>query len=122
MVTETVNIYEYRLRFVLPESIDIKTLKDTRYGLVIPEGSFGDRNYGKFLAGEAISRGDCHLNLIGKYYFISSQSVVPSGIEDIQSAETEKFSDTVYDLLGRKVSSSLAPGIYVKNGKKFIVK
>ena len=122
VVTETVNIYEYRLRFVLPESIDIKTLKDTRYGLVIPEGSFGDRNYGKFLAGEAISRGDCHLNLIGKYYFISSQSVVPSGIEDIQSAETEKFSDTVYDLLGRKVSSSLAPGIYVKNGKKFIVK
>ena len=122
VVTETVNFYEYRLRFIFPETMDFVNLKDSRYGFIIPKGSFGDRNYGKFLAGEAISRADCHLNNIGEYYFESKQSAIPSGIENIQSAETEKSHDAVYDLLGRKVSSSLAPGIYIKNGKKFIVK
>ena len=44
------------------------------------------------------------------------------GIEDIQSAATTRTQDnTIYDLSGRRVRT-LTPGIYIKNGEKFLVK
>jgi hypothetical protein len=45
---------------------------------------------------------------------------------DIDKVDTDKGNkpddDTVYDLLGRKVEHINQPGIYIRNGKKFVVK
>ena len=48
------------------------------------------------------------------------QTKAATGIEDVRL----KMSDgrEVYDLLGRPVTSPQKPGIYIKNGKKFIVR
>ena len=43
-----------------------------------------------------------------------------TGIESLRTSS--KTADTVYDLQGRRVSNSLRPGIYIRNGKKFVVK
>jgi hypothetical protein len=43
-----------------------------------------------------------------------------TGVEELRMANDES---PVYDLNGRKVNeNNLKPGIYVKNGKKFVVK
>jgi arabinan endo-1,5-alpha-L-arabinosidase len=43
-----------------------------------------------------------------------------TGIESLRTSP--KTADAVYDLQGRRVSNSLRPGIYIRNGKKFVVK
>lgn len=43
-----------------------------------------------------------------------------TGIESLRTSP--KTADAVYDLQGRRVSNSLCPGIYIRNGKKFVVK
>lgn len=43
-----------------------------------------------------------------------------TGIESLRTSS--KTADAVYDLQGRRVSNSLRPGIYIRNGKKFVVK
>ena len=45
----------------------------------------------------------------------------PSGISEKVIVKSEKFATAIYDLQGRKVSKP-AKGIYVKNGKKYVVK
>ena len=47
-----------------------------------------------------------------------------TGIEKIENTEKEEGNDNapIYDLSGRRVYGNLPQGIYVKNGKKFIVK
>lgn len=42
-----------------------------------------------------------------------------TGIESLRTSP--KTADAVYDLQGRRVSNSLRPGIYIRNGKKFVV-
>jgi arabinan endo-1,5-alpha-L-arabinosidase len=43
-----------------------------------------------------------------------------TGIESLRSSS--ETSDAVYDLQGRRVTNSLRRGIYIRNGKKFVVK
>jgi arabinan endo-1,5-alpha-L-arabinosidase len=43
-----------------------------------------------------------------------------TGIQGLRSSS--ETSDAVYDLQGRRVTNSLRPGIYIRNGKKFVVK
>ena len=43
-----------------------------------------------------------------------------SGIEGV--AATTKGDNRVYNLMGVECHAPLAPGIYIRNGKKFIVK
>ncbi len=45
----------------------------------------------------------------------------PSAIQTM-TAESKKPSDACYDLQGRRVSSTQHKGIYIRNGKKFVVK
>ena len=42
-----------------------------------------------------------------------------TGIENVESAEAVK---AIFDLTGRRVESVTAPGIYIVNGKKVLVK
>ena len=46
----------------------------------------------------------------------------PTGIETIPQAEEKAASETIYDIYGRKVSTTNRGGLYIKNGKKFLVK
>lgn len=45
-----------------------------------------------------------------------------TGIHTLPTLQLNKSANTVYDLSGRKVSGSLPKGIYISNGKKFMVK
>lgn len=45
-----------------------------------------------------------------------------TGIEFVETDGTDMGNKTIYDLSGRKVSNTMRPGIYILNGKKFIVK
>ena len=42
--------------------------------------------------------------------------------EIVEEVEVESTAKTIYDLSGRKVSSMSAPGLYIVNGKKVLVK
>ena len=46
----------------------------------------------------------------------------PTGIENIPQAEEKAASETIYDIYGRKVSTMNRGGLYIINGKKFLVK
>ena len=53
------------------------------------------------------------------------QTKAATGIESVQADNTSSLfplPSSFYDLLGRPVTSPQKPGIYIKNGKKFIVK
>ena len=41
---------------------------------------------------------------------------------DISGVAAQQKSEVIYDLYGRKVNSATAPGIYIINGKKVMVK
>lgn len=45
-----------------------------------------------------------------------------TGIHTLPALQINKSANTIYDLSGRKVSGSLPKGIYISNGKKFMVK
>lgn len=45
-----------------------------------------------------------------------------TSIHTLPTLQLNKSANTVYDLSGRKVSGSLPKGIYISNGKKFMVK
>lgn len=45
----------------------------------------------------------------------------PTGIETISQTEEKAASETIYDIYGRKVSTMNRGGLYIKNGKKFLV-
>ena len=44
------------------------------------------------------------------------------GTTDIENVEVENEVKAIYDLTGRKVDEITAPGIYIVNGKKTLVK
>ena len=46
----------------------------------------------------------------------------PDGMAPIQPSEQEMASKPVYDLLGRKVSGTPSPGIYIVGGRKIVLK
>ncbi len=52
-------------------------------------------------------------------YIIDDNS---TGIETITQTEEKAASETIYDIYGRKVSTTNRGGLYIKNGKKFIAK
>ena len=47
----------------------------------------------------------------------------PSGINDLQNNQhITDYDDSIYTIQGVKVEGSLRPGIYIQNGRKFVVK
>ena len=63
---------------------------------------------------------------VSKYYYLELSNAVitvasPSGIEDM--LRTISTDNRIYNLMGVPVDEGqLRPGIYIKNGKKFIIK
>ena len=58
--------------------------------------------------------------LVSEVIIEPANSGLVDGINDVQ--QTEKTDDTIYNLQGIKVQGELKPGIYIQNGKKFVVK
>ena len=52
-------------------------------------------------------------------YAVPVEQPVPTGVLDIM-AQQPAGSDVIYNLKGQVVKGALAPGIYIKNGRKFI--
>ena len=54
-------------------------------------------------------------------YAVPVEQPTPTGISDVM-AQQQVGSDVIYNLKGQVVKGALSPGIYIKNGRKFIVK
>ncbi len=57
--------------------------------------------------------------LVSELIIDPANSGLVDGINDVQ--QTEKTDDTIYNLQGIKMQGELKPGIYVRNGRKFVV-
>lgn len=56
-------------------------------------------------------------------FFIKIYKADTSGIEDIiTDSETSTGNGKIYNLMGIEVKGNLAPGVYIRDGKKFLVK
>ena len=70
------------------------------------------------------------LNNAGKAYFVlpaASETVAFYGLDwenttGVENVEVEAEAEVIYDLTGRRVEAITAPGIYIVNGKKVLVK
>ena len=60
-------------------------------------------------------------NIYSSYATEIEQPEIPSGIADIPT-DKRQDSQQIYNLNGQAVQGALAPGIYIKNGRKFIIK
>lgn len=98
--------------------------EEYRYYILSSKTVNGNKVYGFYLANDKkIGAGKAYLRVplaaAAKYSFFSFDDET-TGVEDIELGTTETDSP-VYDLFGRKVVNP-ATGLYIKNGKKFIVK
>lgn len=93
-------------------------VKDT-YVVVVPEATFGDANFGKYLQDKnSVSPSLCKVNGTRKFSYAIDNSV--NGIEGLNTDTNAP--QTIYDLTGRKVERITRPGIYIVNGKKVVKK
>ena len=53
-------------------------------------------------------------------YAVPVEQPVPTGVLDIMAQQQTVDSDVIYNLKGQVVKGALAPGVYIKNGRKFI--
>jgi hypothetical protein len=53
----------------------------------------------------------------------TTRSTVPTGVERIEHVTIMPANEAVYDLQGRRVSESqMRKGLYIKNGRKIIIR
>lgn len=52
--------------------------------------------------------------------FVANESGIPTGVSEINASQ-EQTDDTIYDLMGRKVTNP-SNGIYIKKGKKIVIR
>lgn len=97
--------------------IDYSKLDRIHYQYVIPAGTYGDANFGKYLKdNNSVSKSDCRVN--GKYVIDVYIDNNATGIDAIESDQNT----VIYDMMGRRVSKITKAGIYIINGKKFVKK
>ena len=89
------------------------------YIFVIPEATFGDYNFGKYLKDpSSVEASSCHVNKEIKFPF-----TVDNKATDIDSISTDGDSEkTIYTLQGVRVTEMTQPGIYIVNGRKVVVR
>lgn len=114
--TDEVN---YALKLVWDKPIDMVHVRTTDYAFKIPEGAFGDSNYGKYLKNpNSVKSSDCTVN--DSFMRTYSINTTLTGIRDINAdANTPKV---IYDLQGRRVEHVTKAGVYIVNGKKLFIK
>ena len=109
----------YALKLVWDQPIDMVHVRTTDYTFKIPEGAFGDSNYGKYLKDpSSVKSSDCTVNVS----FMKTYSINTSltGIRDINAEGNAP--KVIYDLQGRRVECITKTGIYIVNGKKMVIR
>ena len=109
----------YAVKLVWDQPVDLVKVRTTQYTFIIPEGAYGDVNYGKYLKdSSSISPSDCKVNIsFTKSYDINTTL---TGIREINTnANAPKV---IYDLQGRRVERITKAGVYIVNGKKLFIK
>lgn len=109
----------YAVKLVWDQPIDMVKVRTTQYTFIIPEGAFGDANYGKYLKDpSSVASSDCTVNdSYTKSYDINTTL---TGIRDINAETNAK--KVIYDLQGRRVERVTKTGIYIVNGKKMVIR
>ena len=108
----------YALKLVWDHPIDMVHVRTTDYTFKIPEGAFGDSNYGKYLKDpSSVKSSDCTVNdsFTCTYYI----NTTLTGIRDINA--DDNAAKVIYDLQGRRVERVTKTGIYIVNGKKTVI-
>lgn len=114
--TDNIN---YAVKLVWDSPIDMVKVRSTQYIFIIPEGAFGDGNYGKYLQNaSSVSPSQCTVNdSYTRCYDINT--ALPSSINGVQAEDNA--ANVIYDLQGRRVERVTKTGIYIVNGKKTVI-
>ena len=108
------------LKVVFEKEIKEGDLKSDQYALVLEKGCFGDNNYGKYLNDRtSVNANECHANDRFVVPFVVNNAIANS-IDNIKDSDNK--SGDIYNMFGVKVDNISAPGIYIINGKKVIVR
>lgn len=114
--TDNVN---YALKLVWDQPIDMVHVRTTDYSFKIPEGAFGDSNYGKYLKDpSSVKSSDCTVN--DSFMKTYSINTTLAGIHEVNTNSNVK--KVIYDLQGRRVEHVTKAGVYIINGKKLFIK
>lgn len=115
--TDNIN---YAVKLVWDSPIDMVKVRSTQYIFIIPEGAFGDGNYGKYLQNaSSVSPSQCTVNnSYTRCYDINT--ALPSSINGVQAEDNA--ANVIYDLQGRRVERVTKTGIYIVNGKKTVIR
>lgn len=114
--TDNIN---YAVKLVWDSPINMVNVRTTQYIFIIPEGAFGDGNYGKYLQNaSSVSPSQCTVNdSYTRCYDINT--AIPSSINGVQAEDNA--AKVIYDLQGRRVERVTKTGIYIVNGKKTVI-
>lgn len=114
--TDNIN---YAVKLVWDSPINMVNVRTTQYIFIIPEGAFGDGNYGKYLQNaSSVSPSQCTVNdSYTRCYDINT--AIPSSINGVQAEDNA--ANVIYDLQGRRVERVTKTGIYIVNGKKTVI-
>lgn len=108
----------YAVKLVWDSPIDMVKVRTAQYIFIIPEGAFGDGNYGKYLQNaSSVSPSQCTVN--ESYTRCYDINTTLTGIRDINA--DDNAAKVIYDLQGRRVERVTKTGIYIVNGKKTVI-
>lgn len=119
------NDYDYpftqAVRLVLDEPIKSGDVGIATVAYVLPKGTIGDANYGKWLENpESVAPEECIVNdKIDNILVLVNNDLATQGIHEANSVQNKKY---FYDLTGRKTIGKVSSGIYIINGKKHVVR
>lgn len=105
----------YQIEFDKP--IAEGELKAGIYIFVIPDATYGDYNFGKYLKDpSSVKASDCYVNKEDRFPF--SVDNTATGIHGVTTGDNVE--KKIYTLQGIRVSKMTTPGIYIVNGKKVV--
>ena len=108
------------IKLVLDNPIIEGSFAPNKYSVVVEAGTFGDANFGKYLADKtSVSAQSCLVNSRRNFVYIVNNDKA-TGIDEV-TTNSDK-STIIYDLMGRRVQNMSRPGIYIVNGKKVVKK
>ena len=108
----------YAVKLVWDSPIDMVKVRSTQYIFIIPEGAFGDGNYGKYLQNaSSVSPSQCTVN--ESYTRCYDINTALTGINGVQTDDSS--AKVIYDLQGHRVERVTKTGIYIVNGKKTVI-
>ena len=107
------------LYLVLEKPVQAGSIPAGTYEYVIPEATYGDENYGRYLADPmSVSKSDCHVN--ARIPFLVKVDNVRASITDVQAGDRED--SPVYDLQGRRAATVQPGRLYIRGGRKYMQK